>query len=450
MRTEVLPVVAGEEVIKALIEEKEIFWENPNKGKRPPSLKEKNCSKANIIEAEERMRRFAAYVEKVFPETAEANGIIESPLVEVPELKKQMGLAGQSRLFLKCDSHLPISGSVKARGGIHQVLKFAETVSIEEGILDNQKEDFSSAGGLVDVKPADYSCFASSKFKKIFSQYSVAVGSTGNLGLSIGIMAAQLGFNAVVYMSDDAREWKKALLRSRGAQVIECQDGYEEAVKIGRAAANGNPKWHFVDDEGSEDLFYGYATAGTRLAGQLVKDGIKICKDNPLFVYIPCGVGGAPGGITCGVKEIFGDNVYCFFAEPVKAPCMLLGMHTGLHDKISVQDIGLSGKTEADGLAVSRPSRLVGGKMENILDGIGTICDDRLFVHMKSLRETEAIEVEPSACATFDMPVAVEKGGKYPQFGTHVMWLTGGSMVPLEEREKYRMREAEAICKWRK
>ena len=61
-----------------------------------------------------------------------------------------------------------------------------------------------------------------------------------------------------------------------------------------------------------------------------------------------------------GLKQIFKDNVHCFFAEPTASPCMLLGLLTGLHGDISVRDFNLSNVTEADGLAVASSSTFVG------------------------------------------------------------------------------------------
>ena len=427
--------------IKRAAAEEEQVWINPDLLPAKEAFEKLNITMADIEDAERRLDRFAPFIMKCFPETEERNGQIESPLVPVPGMQSVMeekhGAKLSGRLLLKQDSHLAIAGSVKARGGIYEVLKHAEDLALTHGRI---------------TENSNYAELASAENQEFFGNYTVQVGSTGNLGLSIGIMSAAFGFRVIVHMSADAKQWKKDLLREHGVIVKEYESDYSMAVKEGRKLSDQDPMSYFVDDENSVNLFLGYAVAAKRLKKQLEEQNIPVDAEHPMFVYIPCGVGGAPGGVSFGLKQVFGDHVHCFFAEPVQAPCMLVGMASGLHDRVCVQDIGLSGRTEADGLAVGRPSSFVGGVMTHLLSGIFTIQDEHLYPYMRELEETEGIFIEPSACAAFEGPAkllcypesqAYIRGhgleGKLGQ-AVHIAWATGGRLVPESVRAEYMTR----------
>ncbi len=436
MQKELWEQMKNKELLKKIAAQEEVFWLNENLEDSKTALSKINLSMSDIEDAEKRLARFAPFIKKCFPETEANNGLIESPLTEIPNMKKQLekeyhvSIAG--KLLVKQDSHLAISGSIKARGGIYEVLKHAEDLAIEHGKIS-----------ITD----DYSKFASDEMKAFFHQFKIQVGSTGNLGMSIGIMSAALGFHVIVHMSADAKQWKKDLLRQRGAVVVEYADDYSKAVEVGRKESDADPSSYFVDDENSVTLFLGYAVAAKRLKAQFEQKGITIDQQHPLFVYIPCGVGGAPGGVTFGLKQIFGDNVHVFFVETTPAPCMLLGMASGMQNKVCVQDFGLSGQTHADGLAVGRPSGFVGGVMTNILSGEMTLEDRRIYDFMRDIVNTENIFLEPSACASFMGVVDLfqcEEAKQYIQkhnipmeHSVHIAWATGGSLVPEEIRKEY-------------
>lgn len=424
-------MMTEEKVLQLAAEGQEQLWLNPKKVAFEKVRSGFPVTEKEMDEAEQRLLRFAPYLAKVFPETAETGGIIESPLREIPEmaawLRKEYGTEG--KWLLKMDSELPIAGSIKARGGIYEVLQYAEQLAMEQGLL--QSED-------------DYAILAEEPFRQLFAKYTIQVGSTGNLGLSIGIISAKLGFQVIVHMSADAKQWKKELLRSKGVTVIEYPQDYGKAVEEGRKQSQLDPMSYFVDDENSRSLFLGYTVAGRRLRQQLEEQKIPVDAEHPLFVYLPCGIGGAPGGVAFGLKHQFGDHVHCFFTEPTEACCMLLGMATGKHDEIAVQDIGLSGKTQADGLAVGRPSAFVGRIMDPLLSGCGTVEDIRLFHWMRQLLEREGLFIEPSSCAAFalaprwkDLQEYICKEGLQGKAITHIAWATGGRLVPQEEREQY-------------
>lgn len=434
-------MIESDPVFRAIADGKETLWINDRY--LPLRMIDGLCqlvvSDADIEDAEKRLQRFAPFIRRCFPETAPDGGLIESPLREIGHMQKALeqtcGAKIPGRLLLKMDSHLPIAGSVKARGGIYEVLRHAEDLALAAGMITPQD---------------DYERFADADMKAFFGRYTIQVGSTGNLGLSIGVMGAALGFRVRVHMSADARQWKKDMLRSRGVEVIEYHDDYSKAVLEGRRSSALDPMSYFVDDEYSVPLFLGYAAAAGKLGRQLKEKGVAVNAAHPLIVYIPCGVGGAPGGVCYGLKRMYGDYVHVFFCEPTLFPSVLLGMASDRYDRVNVKDFGISGMSAADGLACASPSGLVTRIDRNLVSGGFTVRDAALFDYMRMLKETEDVFVEPSGCAAFSGPVGLFRfaaGRAYlAKHGldenvlascTQICWATGGSLVPDGERETY-------------
>lgn len=403
---------------------KPLFWLNPAYQSHAPL-----ADRAELDAASDRLNRCAPLLAELFDELKPTGGIIESPLLEARTLGQSLSLPG--RLLIKADHALPVAGSVKARGGIHEVLCHAESLALASGLLRDTADDYRK--------------LASAEARTQFAQHRLVVASTGNLGISIGLAGARLGFTTSVHMSRDAKAWKKALLRQQGVEVIEHSGDYSAAVARGREETLADPSGYFVDDEHSPRLFYGYAVAALRLARQLDEAGVRVDRDHPLLVYIPCGVGGAPGGICFGLKQVFGAAVHCFFAEPTAAPSVLLGLLEP--DVPSVYEIGLDCRTDADGLAVSRASEWVCERVRPLVAGVYTLPDEQLYRDLYRLYRTEDLRVEPSAAAGVSGPGRlIEAGDEALEVAgidsgsdrtTHLIWSTGGRLLPDDEFEGF-------------
>ncbi|WP_063124562.1 D-serine ammonia-lyase [Oenococcus oeni] len=407
----------------------EIFWKNPNYGDELPDL---DVNRETIFQANRRLERFAPYLESVFSDTKRSKGIIESPIQRMDSIKDLLSVKGS--LLIKRDDLMPVSGSIKSRGGIYEVLCFAEKIAIENGF---------------DLKKDNYQDLRKDKYRKLFNQWRIEVASTGNLGLSVGLMASTLGFKARIHMSHDATDWKINKLRQNGVEVKIYDDNFSNAVAAARVSSQRDPYSYFIDDEGSKLLFAGYATAGERVKKQLSKMQIEVSKEHPLVVYLPTGVGGSPSGVAFGLKLQFADAVIPIFVEPTHMPSVLLGMASGLNHDISVYDIGIDGKTAADGLAVGRPSMIAGKYMKDKLFGIATVSDSDMFAYQGMLKKLENIEVEPSAAVGIRGLIQSKEISEIPDSATHMVWATGGSMVPKNTMDKYEDKAVRIFNTWK-
>lgn len=392
--------------LAALTARQPVLWFND----RPRDIVSR-VERSRIEDAAARLERCAPLIAATFPQTAAAQGRITSPLLALPPGALETEASPFDAVFVKADHALPVGGSIKARGGANAVLAIVERL----------------AG-----RPL-HDC-------------TISVGSTGNLGLSIGTYAARLGCRAQVHMSSDAKGWKKEALRAQGAHVIEHAGDYLQAVAAGRNAAAGTDGVFFIDDEASEDLLYGYAVAAAELDLQLRQRAITVGPHRPLLVYLPCGVGGAPAGIALGLNALYGRDVHCFFAEAVDAPCVMLDALAEARPDgpPHVGAIGLSGAPAADGLAVPRASALASAIARRLAAGFYTVHDQTLLDLVRLAHRAAGLRLEPSATAGFPgvRTMAGAAGRAYLRdVGrdndldgvVHVVWTTGGMLLPDAE-----------------
>jgi D-serine dehydratase len=407
-------------------------WHNPRRVTTVDALARSPIGVADIAAAEHQWTRCAPLLAKLFPELGASGGRIASLLVELDTaLARAVGgdtgavpTRAMPRVLVKTDHALPVTGCIKARGGVHEVLWFALEVAHAAGF----------------ARDADTRELASPAWRARFARHAVLVGSTGNLGFSVGLIARALGFAAEVHLSRDAKAWKKDRLRALGVQVVEHPGDYTTAVAAARERAAATPGAHFVDDETSPHLFVGYATAAAELAAQLDAIGVRPSVDAPLVVWLPCGVGGAPGGVTTGLAQRFGDAVRAVWVEPTASPCMLLQLAAGADAHVSVRDVGLDNVTVADGLAVAEASRYVAAACGGLVDAVVTVDDVTMLAWVRRLWREAGLRLEPAAAAGFAACAQAVAGARAggavarptwaPPDAVHVIWTTGGALLP--------------------
>ncbi|WP_226092849.1 hypothetical protein LF929_020515 [Dickeya oryzae] len=126
-------------LLAPLVRRQPVCWFNPAAASVDEALGDVPLTHADVTDASQRLQRFAPFLQHAFSELQASGGIIESKLVAVPTfaaaVARQAGLDTPPSVLLKLDSHLPVAGSVKARGGIYEVLFHAEQLALGHGLL---------------------------------------------------------------------------------------------------------------------------------------------------------------------------------------------------------------------------------------------------------------------------------------------------------------------------
>ena len=76
-------------LLQDVVAMREVWWSNPAYASSVDGLTLKLGIK-DVEDADLRLRRFAPYIAKVFPETESTQGVIESPLQPVPRMQSEL------------------------------------------------------------------------------------------------------------------------------------------------------------------------------------------------------------------------------------------------------------------------------------------------------------------------------------------------------------------------
>ncbi|MGA4817254.1 pyridoxal-phosphate dependent enzyme [Pseudomonas aeruginosa] len=283
----------------------------------------------------------------------------------------------------KRDSHLPISGSIKARGGICEVLAPCRAPGPEHGLVGLDDYSRLAEGGLPGIlrPPPD----------------------SGGLHRQPGPFpsassAPRWASRPACTCPADARQWKKDKLRAHGVTVVgvrlrlQCRGGTGPPL-------SGRRCIHIRRRRKLPRPVPRLRRRRRATARPVDAAGIRVDSEHPLFVHLPCGVGGGPGGVAFGLCLAFGDAVHCLFAEPTHSPCMFLGVYTGRHEQVSRRT---SASTSAPPPMAWRwgVRRASSAAPCSACSTAGhTVDDDELLRLLALLERSQGIRLEPSALA---------------------------------------------------
>ncbi|MFQ3557364.1 threonine ammonia-lyase [Streptomyces gramineus] len=238
----------------------------------------------------------------------------------------------------------------------------------------------------------------------------VVAASAGNHAQGVALASALLGVHATVFMPVGAPLPKISATREYGAEVRLHGQVVDETLSAAQeyAAETGAVFIHPFDHP---DVIAGQGTVGLEILDQCPEVGT---------IVVGVGGGGLAAGIAVAVKAIRPDvRIVGVQAEGAAAypPSLAAGRPVSVHQPV----------TMADGIKVGRPGDVPFALVEELVDEVRTVGEDRLSAALLLCLERAKLVVEPAGAA----PVAAllaEPGGFA---GPVVAVLSGGNVDPV-------------------
>ncbi len=258
----------------------------------------------------------------------------------------------------------------------------------------------------------------------------VVAASAGNHAQGVALAAAEHGVTATVFMPENAALPKIAATRAYGADVRLAGGSLAEATDhaVAFAEESGGTLIHPFDDPA---IVAGQGTLGLEIAEQV---------PDVETVVIPVGGGGLISGSAVALRELRPD-VRIVGVQSSAVPTYVRARELGRADEIPYRF------TVADGIAVSRPSDLCFGIIEELVDDLVVVEDAQAMEAVTLLLERAKYLVEPSGA----VGVAAILHGTIDPEGTTVVVLSGGNvdLLLLDDLVRHGLEERGRFCSLR-
>ncbi len=303
----------------------------------------------------------SAFLPIASPESLPPLAVGGTPLLEVPELRRALGLR---RLWVKDDTRNP-SGSTKDRASL-----------------------------LVLAKAKEYAC------------ETVAAASTGNAATALAAVAAASGIRAVVFVPASVPEAKLVQMLSYGALVLPVDGTYDDAFELCLAACE-EFGWYNRNTALNPFTIEGKKTAAIEIAADLAPEV-------PDAVLIPTG----DGVILSGLAKGFADLQRCglikrlprlIAVQPEGSAAIVNALGKGADTITPVPDAA----SVADSLTVQAPRNALQCLRSIRASGGGgvTVSDKAIIKAVAELARQTGVFAEPAGAAPLaGLQAALDKG----------------------------------------
>jgi Threonine dehydratase len=232
---------------------------------------------------------------------------------------------------------------------------------------------------------------ATMKVQKIADKRDITLctATEGNHGLSVAYAAQRLGCKAVIFMQENALDYKVAAIEALGASVVLSPGNYDDSVVIAATAAEKNG-WLLISDTNDASdrtvhhVMHGYGIMALELLEQFAPD------EFPTHVFLQAGVGGLAAGVIGVLSERLGTaRPHFIVVEPENAACVLASAKEG-------QPAQLDGdvSTVMQMLAVGNASPAAWPILSTRADAFITVRDEEAIAIRERLQSGE-LGIEP-------------------------------------------------------